>query len=500
MNLPLITLLDRMNLQTESHPVCPRTLMVKGIRFLSEHTERLKKDYLYIGPAIPKKAEYERGTAALVCKLEGDPGFFAFQLSEGEEVSYILNQAQDVLEEMNQWEEQLKELIYGQKGLQEMIQLFSKIMGNPAYLVDSSFKVLAIDKAPVLSEISAIWKHLVTYGYLSYDILDQMRRADEIRLMDSYEKAVIFHLDSFNNPFINYNLRWEGKIRGHLFIVGYFKKITPGDEAYADYLGRMVLLALEKDMKYSISRGKDYENFIHHVVSGTLKEKEEINRQLAPLMWDMEGRYCVMRYLPEEEDEIQTEVMCAELENMHSSKPVIMDGEIVTIFSLEGTKGIEKLEKLLEVFVEKNGGYAGLSDEFDGFYRSSVYYRQALICLDMGRELLKKPFVSYRHYAVLHLLFLGQKNVDMKMVCDKAVFRLLDYDREHHTEYCHTLEVYIRNERNIGAAAEELYIHRNTLLYRIARLKYLTGVDLDDYQTRVRLGVSFYIVRYLIGI
>ena len=118
----------------------------------------------------------------------------------------------------------------------------------------------------------------------------------------------------------------------------------------------------------------------------------------------------------------------------------------------------------------------------------------------MGRELLKKPFVSYRHYAVLHLLFLGQKNVDMKMVCDKAVFRLLDYDREHHTEYCHTLEVYIRNERNIGASAEELYIHRNTLLYRIARLKYLTGVDLDDYQTRVRLGVSFYIVRYLIGI
>lgn len=497
MKLPLVTLLDRMNILTEEELLdCPRTEIL-GIRLLSDTTGRLKKGYLYIGAEVPKTAVWETEAAVLAWKLNPCPGCYALPLPYRENVTDVFNRAQEQLEQFALWEEQLKEIIYGQKGLQEMICLFFHIMGNPGYLVDSSFKVLAMDPSPILSEMSAIWKHLETYRYLSYDILDQMRRADEIKLMDSYQRAVIFQSESFNNPFINFNLRWEGRIRGHLFIVGYFKKITPGDVAFADYLGEMVLLALEKDIRYSISRGKDYENFLHHILSGTLKEKEEIKRQLAPLGWEMEGRYCVMRYLSGEEDEIQTEIICAELEKMHSSKPVIMDGGIVAVFPLEQEERIRKLETLLERFVDAHGGYAGLSDEFDGFYRAAVYYRQALICLEMGQAFLRKNCISYRHYAVLHLLYLGQKNVDMNMVCEKAVFRLRDYDREHDSEYCATLEAYLRNERNIAATAEELYIHRNTLLYRIARLKYLTGLELDDYQIRIRVGISFYFMKYL---
>ena len=54
------------------------------------------------------------------------------------------------------------------------------------------------------------------------------------------------------------------------------------------------------------------------------------------------------------------------------------------------------------------------------------------------------------------------------------------YDREHGTDYCVTVLTYIECACNSSAAADRLYIHRNTMLKRLSRISDLSGMDLSD--------------------
>ena len=61
---------------------------------------------------------------------------------------------------------------------------------------------------------------------------------------------------------------------------------------------------------------------------------------------------------------------------------------------------------------------------------------------------------------------------------------------EHGTDMLSTLATYIACERSPKLTAETLFIHRNTLGYRIERIRELTALDLDDPGVRNALAAS----------
>lgn len=68
---------------------------------------------------------------------------------------------------------------------------------------------------------------------------------------------------------------------------------------------------------------------------------------------------------------------------------------------------------------------------------------------------------------------------------DLAPFReliepLLEYDRERRSDLVRTLRVYFLAGTNASEAADRLFLHRNSMLYRLARVEKLTGLDLKD--------------------
>ena len=63
---------------------------------------------------------------------------------------------------------------------------------------------------------------------------------------------------------------------------------------------------------------------------------------------------------------------------------------------------------------------------------------------------------------------------------DHILGPLLAYDAEHSSELVHTLEEFLRANRSWQRASEVLYVHKQTLVYRIKRVEELTGRHLDD--------------------
>lgn len=92
-----------------------------------------------------------------------------------------------------------------------------------------------------------------------------------------------------------------------------------------------------------------------------------------------------------------------------------------------------------------------------------------------------------RRYQVLDSLHDRQ----LQELSDSVVGRLIEADREGHSELLRTLEAYLASGGSVAQAAAELYVHRNTLRKRVARIEEVLKVDLSTSggRTEAYLGV-----------
>ncbi len=72
---------------------------------------------------------------------------------------------------------------------------------------------------------------------------------------------------------------------------------------------------------------------------------------------------------------------------------------------------------------------------------------------------------------------------------------LIDYDQETDSHLLETLIVYLENHQNLAAASRQLFVHRNTLLYRIEKIESLLENSLTNYDYSLKLSVALKLLK-----
>ena len=75
---------------------------------------------------------------------------------------------------------------------------------------------------------------------------------------------------------------------------------------------------------------------------------------------------------------------------------------------------------------------------------------------------------------------------------ERAVYQ---YDEEHGTEYFKTLYHYVKSGRSPQTTADELFIHKNTVTYRVGKAKELFDIDLSNMDRCIRIYIAYKILQ-----
>lgn len=79
---------------------------------------------------------------------------------------------------------------------------------------------------------------------------------------------------------------------------------------------------------------------------------------------------------------------------------------------------------------------------------------------------------------------------------ESRIGKLIKADKMQEGRLCETLETYLEHNCNANAAAEALFIHRNTMRYRMDKIKRILDDDINDMSTFLELKLAFAIKRY----
>jgi purine catabolism regulator len=117
--------------------------------------------------------------------------------------------------------------------------------------------------------------------------------------------------------------------------------------------------------------------------------------------------------------------------------------------------------------------------------------REAEQALRIGRQLLDSRHVlDFSDLGVYRLLILLRESPELWEFYRTTLAALSEYDREQGAELIKTLEAFFDNLGNLARTADALHVHRNTLLYRLSRIKEISRLDLDDPEDRLAIWLA----------
>ena len=122
-------------------------------------------------------------------------------------------------------------------------------------------------------------------------------------------------------------------------------------------------------------------------------------------------------------------------------------------------------------------------------------YREARIALEVGKVFdTEKNIISYDNLGIGRLIYqLPTTLCDLflKEVFKKESINVLD------SETIGTIQKFFENNLNVSETSRKLFVHRNTLVYRLDKIKKLTGLDLREFDDAIVFKVAMMVNKYL---
>lgn len=425
----------------------------------------------------------------------------------------------------------LSEAMYSGKGLQHFVDTASELLGNPFFIRDSSFKILAFTSNVNIKD--DIWNEITLKGYQDYNhykilvaqgILDRASRHSS-PIMHRFthedceengteeEKKDVFHDDyiiSFERgsnvknilPRIWSKIIYSNRSLGYLVAVEAFKKFDDYDIALIRKISSIISIDLKNRNIPDNSIIQKQSSVLTELLEGKIKDLENLNSKLkiSELTFLNQLKVVVFELNPKISEEFPLNYVKGFFVNTFKSVfSFFYKGYYLAIISSDKDPVIKDAQdKKLRAFSEDTKMLCGISRTFTGILNLKTNFNQALEAIDSGKRTdFHQTVFYYENFVTQHIIHICSKEAPLKSFCLPTLELLKEYDNARGTDFYSTLQAYSNNFNNPTELAKELNLHRNTLYYRIKKIEEIINLDLSNADNLFRVYFSFKIIDYL---
>ena len=137
----------------------------------------------------------------------------------------------------------------------------------------------------------------------------------------------------------------------------------------------------------------------------------------------------------------------------------------------------------------------GISTMVENIKDLAKAYQEAQVALEVGKVFeTEKNIISYENLGIGRLIY--QLPTTLCEMFLQEVFKkgsLESLDRET----LMTIQCFFENNLNVSETSRKLFVHRNTLVYRLEKIRKLTGLDLRQFEHAITFKVALMVKKYL---
>ena len=486
---------------------------ILAVLMLQSGQQDFQPDCLYVGEASDLPAQVPDGCSLL---LRGAPapaelgGVNAAFLSPSASLARVVNRLQETLLYQQRILLQVSEMtssLLNYQGLQDLVCRASDLLGNPIFLVDQENRYVAWDSRLLEGDESPYACRIreeQAAGSISAEGIRYLQQAHLSIKADSPRPRFCF------NTFLDRTMLICSVMVGNvkvatLSLVEYRQPLRDADQECLEALGRLISKEMQKNINYF--RTTDYSAYalLGELLDTPSPDIRSIRRRLERAGFrDLELFQMAVLCAPGQKlTNIDYEIIGNQLRSIvYPCIRMVYQHQYVILFCGRRQEPPDRrtVEALRQAAVDHRL-VVGLSNPFDRLEEAKHFYRQALRAIRLGLRVpvmnSRQPLYRYQDYTLVEMLELCREQENLMDFCSPMLLKLLDYDRENQTDLMNTLYEYLDCSQNTQLAAERLFIHKNTLLYRINKIRSVIDNDLTYSWDLLLLTISFRVLIYL---
>lgn len=281
----------------------------------------------------------------------------------------------------------------------------------------------------------------------------------------------------------------------------YLEDITPEIAAFCDsskfplitFPGEAPLANIMQDFCMVFLRGKQREDDLNAAFQSAVCQKqppEEALRTLNHCGFPTKAPYLVLAARGLEDDaDAQARL------NTPGRNRYLFRMEGLHVLVLGAVREETALSALIQELPSGDGTAFGVSDVVPSLTEIGTAYRHACFSLAVA-QCRKQTLIRFEGLGVLQLLFSISDTALLQAYCRRYLGGLAEYDWDHGSDYLNTLRAYLLSDCSLLNTAEQLHTHRNTVVYRIRKIREMLGSELNDSEVKFNLMLAFYIKEY----
>ncbi|WP_221566590.1 CdaR family transcriptional regulator [Alkalihalobacillus sp. TS-13] len=398
---------------------------------------------------------------------------------------------------------EIKELILQAEDIHKATELISSKLGNPVIIENKNFELISYSSS--FDQFDLTQQKTILSKKCPIFIIDRLKKEGIVHRLEKHSDPIRVHsMEELGfHQRVVIAAKYLGNTMGYIWIQESDKLLQSDDLAFLEeispHLGHLINDVYSEDNAKKGRKEEIWWQLLHHEYGSESQLRHDAS--LAKLT------------LPERFSVVVFSITASPYKSMldHLEKMVhnsyihsqiyALKTEYQVILVLYGKSdkkfsSLELARSMIEKVKDETGEekfynfLIGVGKEYTSLYHLRKSFLEALEVIETANFISPRPESMPREFAHLgiyrYLATLYEKNSSKDYYSDDLL-SLIKNDAEKQTDLLRTLEVYLANDGKGKQTANELFIHPNTLNYRIKKIQELTNIDFNDFNMKVYL-------------
>lgn len=420
----------------------------------------------------------------------------------------LINNQLFQLKKAEEIHDSLVEVVLKGMGIPDICKTIFDLIGNPAFIVDKSNNILGyagISDHECTELVQETLKQINCQENFALFLRPHRNHRIKVKLNELEKNLVIVPVDI------------SGLVKGYLAIGEFYRALDDQDVMAIERASTIISLEFMKEQAVFEAERKVRGELLEDLIGGNFRYEEAVIRRASFLNFNLNCHLAVFVINTDRFEQFllnsvrKDEMFAQEVKGWISdiTHRIFIDfrGSAMLLAKSDGIIGLihlnssqEKkvlINKINEIRNKIHEKYrkldisVGVGRAYMGARYVKQSYEEALAALHIGRMIKGGASTTFfEDLGPYRFLYEMKDSLPMQNYYQDVLGNLLAYDKHNNTDLVKTIHHYFKNNCNLRLTAESLFIHKNSVIYRVKKIEELTGLSMDDAEARFNLQLA----------